>query len=709
MAAKNSFVRFAVVASIALAVLAALFVWQLVRFAGLRAELTRQNAELVSLTSKVTVGSQGPAGLAGSDGLAGPPGAPGVGARGAAGPAGPAGDDGADGAAGADGADGTDGADGADGATGPQGPQGPAGTPAPPGAVTSVSAGFGLSNSGTATDPILEINDDINNGLSIVADVLTMNDGATNGLTLTGDTLTVSTGNGIGLSGDDIVAVAADSSILVGAGGISVGTVAATSISIVDLGTYFTSTDVEGALQEVGTSLGTLTGFTPGSVIFADGAGALGQDNAGLFFDDAGDALRVPTIVGGTAATSDLTFQTTTGVGASGADMHFLVGNDGATEAMTILNAGNVGIGMAPGSDTLTVANSAKIGAFQFSSNVMVNPDGNMHINYSGGRSSFLYAGGTSALAALYTPDGGTTQRFGIGISSPSSKLHVSDTLAAATGDETAQLLEYTTNKLTSGDDYGLRVVQTDTASPGTSYLTWMGVGAAPMFTVTNAGNITAALSAQIGTGTDALALSSVTAGGLDFSSTGSVGWFSGAAPGAGTRDSGLSRAAAGVVEVNNGTAGTLRWLAQAGRSSRAATQTVTDSVALTADNSLSATVLAGRSYKFRVQYIFDTTNTSGVQVDLGGGSATFTDFDGSAHIYSLSLGSFGTVGELTSSTTAVGMTATGTLAEVTLEGTFTCNAAGTIIPRFAQNAETVAAESVVAHVNSSMVLEDIP
>src|SRR3990167_5576472 len=62
-------------------------------------------------------------------------------------------------------------------------------------------------------------------------------------------------------------------------------------------------------------------------------------------------SLTVPTIIGGTGTTSDLTLQTTSGVGATSADMHFLVGNNGATEAMTILNSGNVGIGTTgPGS-----------------------------------------------------------------------------------------------------------------------------------------------------------------------------------------------------------------------------------------------------------------------------------------------------------------------------------------------------------------------
>src|SRR3990172_8653668 len=61
--------------------------------------------------------------------------------------------------------------------------------------------------------------------------------------------------------------------------------------------------------------------------------------NANLLFDG------TRKIIGGTTTTSDFTLQTTSGVGVTGADMHFLVGNNGATEAMTILNNGNVGIG----------------------------------------------------------------------------------------------------------------------------------------------------------------------------------------------------------------------------------------------------------------------------------------------------------------------------------------------------------------------------
>ena len=51
------------------------------------------------------------------------------------------------------------------------------------------------------------------------------------------------------------------------------------------------------------------------------------------------------TLIGGTGVTDSLTLQSTSGVGAAGANINFKVGNNGATTAMTILNNGNVGIG----------------------------------------------------------------------------------------------------------------------------------------------------------------------------------------------------------------------------------------------------------------------------------------------------------------------------------------------------------------------------
>jgi len=76
-------------------------------------------------------------------------------------------------------------------------------------------------------------------------------------------------------------------------------------------------------------------------------------------------------------------------------------------------------------------------------------------------------------------------------------RLELTTTLDAATGDEEAFAILYTTNKATSGDDYGLYINQTDTASPGTSYLIWAGVGGTGKFMVKNDGSIITAASAD--------------------------------------------------------------------------------------------------------------------------------------------------------------------------------------------------------------------
>lgn len=60
-----------------------------------------------------------------------------------------------------------------------------------------------------------------------------------------------------------------------------------------------------------------------------------------------GTSIVNPLLIGGSATASTLTLRTTSGVGTTNADMIFQVGNNGATEAMRILNAGRVGIGVA--------------------------------------------------------------------------------------------------------------------------------------------------------------------------------------------------------------------------------------------------------------------------------------------------------------------------------------------------------------------------
>lgn len=69
-----------------------------------------------------------------------------------------------------------------------------------------------------------------------------------------------------------------------------------------------------------------------------------------------------PSITGGSNTSQTLTYKTTSGVGAAGADHIFQVGNNGGTEAMRITNDGKIGIGTASPSTALHIENSNSIG-----------------------------------------------------------------------------------------------------------------------------------------------------------------------------------------------------------------------------------------------------------------------------------------------------------------------------------------------------------
>lgn len=74
-------------------------------------------------------------------------------------------------------------------------------------------------------------------------------------------------------------------------------------------------------------------------------------------------------------------------------------------------------------------------------------------------------------------------------------------TLDDATGDEYALKIETVTNKSTSGDDYLFYGNVTDTASPGSSYLLWLGVGGTPKLRFFNSGTFALAGSLSVGSG----------------------------------------------------------------------------------------------------------------------------------------------------------------------------------------------------------------
>jgi hypothetical protein len=77
--------------------------------------------------------------------------------------------------------------------------------------------------------------------------------------------------------------------------------------------------------------------------------------------------------------------------------------------------------------------------------------------------------------------------KLGIG-TTPTSALDISDTLSEATGDEIVIDLSYTVNKATSGDDTGIYLNKTDTASPGTSNLMNLQTGEVTQFLVRDNG-----------------------------------------------------------------------------------------------------------------------------------------------------------------------------------------------------------------------------
>ncbi len=120
----------------------------------------------------------------------------------------------------------------------------------------------------------------------------------------------------------------------------------ATTATTANAGDSATAFFASGTLEVAIGGTGTTTSTGTGSVVLNDSPTFTTQ-------------IISPLVVGGTATTSDLNLKTTSGVGASGADMHFLVGNNGATEAMTILNSGNVGIGTVTPDHPLVVAGTS--------------------------------------------------------------------------------------------------------------------------------------------------------------------------------------------------------------------------------------------------------------------------------------------------------------------------------------------------------------
>lgn len=148
-------------------------------------------------------------------------------------------------------------------------------------------------------------------------------------------------GSGVSLSGG----------VLSGSGG-TVTSVAGTANQIASTG----GTTPVLSLVSSGTLPGNWNLGTPSALVVTNASGTASiningtvggttQTTGAFTTATASTSVTSPLIIGGSGTTQTLIYKTTTGVGAAGADHIFLVGNNGATEAMRILNNGNIGIG----------------------------------------------------------------------------------------------------------------------------------------------------------------------------------------------------------------------------------------------------------------------------------------------------------------------------------------------------------------------------
>ena len=239
-----------------------------------------------------------------------------------------------------------------------------------------------------------------------------------------------------------------------------------------------------------------ITGGTDTRVLFNDG-GFVGED-AGFIYNKTTDfatlvgGLISPKIIGGTSTTQDLSFQTTSGVGATGADMHFLVGNNGATEAMTILNSGNVGIGTTNPLQNLVVTSGTNAGfEIAVGSGIVAQSYNRTSSAYTSLKFDGLAIGfrpsGTEAMSIIA---GGNV---GIGTTSPTGLLHV------AINDGSANADRFILSQSSSGDvgmnfelpgvigyRMGIDNSDSDKFKIGTS----VDLGASNLFTLQSNGNV---------------------------------------------------------------------------------------------------------------------------------------------------------------------------------------------------------------------------
>jgi len=166
----------------------------------------------------------------------------------------------------------------------------------------------------------------------------------------------------------------------------------------------------------------------------------------------------------------------------------------------------------------------------------------------------------------------------------------------------------------------------------------------------------------------------------------------------------GFARLGTNVARISNGSSGN-GWLQQtAGRAALSADYT-NATATMSNVSALGVTLLAGQKYTFRMALRFsDSTAADGAVFDFDGGTATATDFGVNCQVWDTAL-------LLSADSTALSTdfsitTATGA-SKIVCDGSFTVNAAGTFIPRAAQEAHS--AGTLTVETGSYLWVEDTP
>lgn len=174
----------------------------------------------------------------------------------------------------------------------------------------------------------------------------------------------------------------------------------------------------------------------------------------------------------------------------------------------------------------------------------------------------------------------------------------------------------------------------------------------------------------------------------------------------AGSPDTGLQRAAAGVVAATNGSSGA-GWLQNSAGRARLTADVTNATTTFASLTDLTLTLVAGRKYFGKlIIKCNNSTAAEGFKLDFNGGTATMTAFWAAASEL---------VGGTTVLGTAISTSLAGVINYTTITGetvievnvSMVCNAAGTFIPRIAENSH--AAGTLTVELGSFLLLEDSP